>query len=65
MGLVGLSYALSQGVVAKPLIRLAGRNTSRLIICCMLLLGGCRPFAFWTTSAKVARAPVLALSGSI
>merc|ERR1712151_214657 len=56
MGLVGLCYALSQGVVAKPLIRWVGKDTTPLVLCCMVLLGGCRPFAFWTTSVGVAYA---------
>lgn len=53
MGLIGLSYALSQGVVAKPLIKLTGDDPSRLLLCCILLLGGSRPFVLWTSSLTV------------
>ncbi|CAK0807317.1 unnamed protein product [Prorocentrum cordatum] len=53
MGMVGFCYALSQGVVSKPLIKLAGRDPSRLILLCIIALGGCRPFALWTTSVAV------------
>jgi len=53
MGMVGFSYALSQGVVSKPLIRLAGQDLTKLILLCILILGGFRPFALWTTSVAV------------
>ena len=53
MGLVGLSYALSQGVVAKPLIRRAGSNPSVLILACIVMLGGGRPIALTTSSLGV------------
>ena len=50
MGLIGLSYALSQGVVAKPLIRACGARPSRLILACIVVLGGGRPVALRTAS---------------
>jgi len=53
MGMVGFCYALSQGVVSKPLIKLAGKDPSKLILLCILVLGGCRPFALWTSSVAV------------
>jgi hypothetical protein len=53
MGMVGFCYALSQGVVSKPLIKLSGKDPTKLILLCILALGGCRPFALWTTSVAV------------
>jgi hypothetical protein len=53
MGLIGFSYALSQGIVSKPLIKLFGKDPSKLILLCILVLGGCRPFALWTSSVTV------------
>jgi len=53
MGLVGLSYALSQGLVAKPLIKRMGQDPTKLLLVCILLLGGGRPFAYYTTSLKL------------
>lgn len=53
MGLVGLAYALSQGVISKPLVAWAGKDPSKLILGCVLLLGGLRPFALWTSSVLV------------
>lgn len=53
MGLIGLSYALSQGVVAKPLIRLAGKDVGTLLLVCIVLLGGSRPFVLYTSSVWV------------
>jgi len=53
MGLIGLTYALSQGLVAKPLIRRSGKDPSKLLLACIFLLGGSRPFALWTSSVKV------------
>ena len=38
MGLIGLTYALSQGVVAKALIARAGPDPSRLLLVCVVLL---------------------------
>lgn len=53
MGLVGLTYALSQGVVAKPLVRRTRGDPSYLLMLCVLCLGGLRPVALWTTSLSV------------
>ncbi|KAK3256431.1 hypothetical protein CYMTET_34432 [Cymbomonas tetramitiformis] len=53
MGLIGLFYALSQGVVAKPLIRAAGRDPTKLLLVCIMLLGGIRPFALFTRSISM------------
>ena len=53
MGLIGLMYALSQGFVAKPLIARAGDDPSRLMVLCLLFLGGARPFALRTASVGV------------
>ena len=53
MGVIGLTYALSQGVFAKPLIKRAGADPSRLLMVCMLFLGGARPFALWTRHIEV------------
>ena len=53
MGLIGLAYALSQGLVAKPTIRRAGSDPTRLLLLCILLLGGARPFVLRTTSLGV------------
>merc|ERR1711903_86678 len=48
--LPSLRYALSQGVVAKPLIRACGARPSRLILACIVVLGGGRPVALRTAS---------------
>jgi uncharacterized membrane protein HdeD (DUF308 family) len=53
MGLIGLTYALSQGAVAKPLIRLFGRDSSRLLLLCVAVLGGFRPIALATPHLEV------------
>ncbi|KAL1495436.1 hypothetical protein AB1Y20_016804 [Prymnesium parvum] len=53
MGLVGLTYALSQGVLAKPLVKLSAKDPAKLILFCVLMLGGARPFALYTTSLWV------------
>jgi len=53
MGLIGLTYALSQGLVAKPLVKLFGHDPTRLLLLCILLLGGSRPFALLTSSIYV------------
>jgi hypothetical protein len=53
MGIVGLTYAISQGAIAKPLIRRAGNDTSRLLLLCIALLGASRPFALWAQSVGV------------
>lgn len=53
MGLIGLTYALSQGLVAKPLIRRSGSDPSKLLLACILVLGGSRPFALWTSSVRI------------
>jgi len=53
MGMVGFSYALSQGLVAKPLIAYFGKDPTKLILLCISILGGCRPFALKTSSVAV------------
>ena len=53
MGLIGLTYALSQGLVAKPMIRRTGSDPTRLLLMCIMLLGGARPFALLTSSVGV------------
>ena len=53
MGLVGLTYALSQGLVAKPMIRRAGKDPTPLLLLCIVLLGAARPFALLTSSVGV------------
>jgi len=53
MGMVGFSYALSQGLVAKPLIKWSGKDPTKLILLCIAVLGGCRPFALKTSSVAV------------
>ena len=53
MGMVGFSYALSQGLVAKPLIAYFGKDPTKLILLCISVLGGCRPFALKTSSVAV------------
>jgi len=53
MGMVGFSYALSQGLVAKPLIAWSGKDPTKLILLCISILGGCRPFALKTSSVAV------------
>jgi len=53
MGLVGLTYALSQGFIAKPLVRSFGDKVSRLLLLCILVLGGARPVALYTQSVGV------------
>lgn len=53
MGLVGLTYALSQGLVAKPLVHRTSERPSLLVLGCILILGGARPWALWTTSLHV------------
>jgi len=53
MGLVGLTYALSQGFIAKPLVRSFGDKVSRLLLLCILVLGGARPLALYTQSVGV------------
>lgn len=53
MFLIGLMYSLSQGLVAQPLIKLAGAHPSRMLLVCVLVLGCGRPFALWTSSVAV------------
>ncbi len=53
MGLIGLSYALSQGAISKPLIRRAGKDPTKLLVACLTLLGGLRPIALYTGSIHV------------
>uniref|UniRef100_A0A7S2ELQ3 Major facilitator superfamily (MFS) profile domain-containing protein n=1 Tax=Trieres chinensis TaxID=1514140 RepID=A0A7S2ELQ3_TRICV len=53
MSFIGLTYALSQGLVAKKVVGLFGqtaRDRVRLIQLCCLFLGAGRYFAFHTTS---------------
>merc|ERR1712061_208297 len=42
MGVIGLSYALSQGVLARPLINACGADSTSLLMLCMAVLGGFR-----------------------
>jgi len=53
MGMVGFSYALSQGLVARPLIAFFGKDPTKLILLCISILGACRPFALKTDSVAV------------
>jgi len=53
MGLIGLTYALSQGLIAKPMIRRAGSDPTKLLMLCICLLGLNRPFALFTQSVGV------------
>jgi len=53
MGLIGLAYALSQGLIAKPLIRRTGSDPTLLLLCCIAILGGMRPFALYTPAVGV------------
>jgi len=53
MGLIGLTYALSQGLLAKPMIRRAGSDPTRLLLLCITVLGANRPFALFTSSVGV------------
>lgn len=54
MGLIGLTYALSQGAVAKPLIRFFGADrSSKLLLLCIAVLGGFRPVALHTPHLSV------------
>lgn len=55
MGVIGLTYALSQGLVAKPMIRRAGSDPTLLLLMCIVLLGGARPFALFTSSVGHSR----------
>ncbi|KAJ1623220.1 major facilitator superfamily domain-containing protein [Pavlovales sp. CCMP2436] len=52
-GVVGLSYALSQGLVARELIRRSKGNPTALALCCVVLLGIGRPLALWTHDIRV------------
>merc|ERR1712232_878618 len=52
-GLVGLTYALSQGLVAKPLVHRTAERPSLLVLSCIFVLGSARPFALWTSSLQV------------
>ena len=53
MGLIGFAYALSQGLVAKPMIRRAGSDPTKLLLLCIALLGALRPFALLTPYLSV------------
>jgi len=53
MGVIGLSYALSQGLIARPLIKACGPDSTRLLMLCMAILGGGRYPALTTTSVAV------------
>lgn len=47
---IGLAYALSQGLVAGPLVRKVGKDQSKLLLVGIVVLGGGRPLALWTSS---------------
>jgi len=53
MGLIGLTYALSQGAISKPLIRYFRNDLSKLLLLCVGVLGGFRPFALYTPHLAV------------
>uniref|UniRef100_A0A7S0A4N7 Major facilitator superfamily (MFS) profile domain-containing protein n=1 Tax=Pyrodinium bahamense TaxID=73915 RepID=A0A7S0A4N7_9DINO len=53
MGLIGLCYALSQGFFAKSMMQLSGSDPTGLLLLCVLLLGGGRPIALWTSSVTI------------
>lgn len=53
MGLVGLTYALSQGLVAKPLVHRTAERPNLLVLGCIFILGAARPFALWTSSLRL------------
>jgi len=53
MGLIGLTYALAQGFIAKPLVRYFGKDVSSLVLLCILILGGARPLALYTPHVGV------------
>lgn len=50
MGWIGLCYAISQGFVAQVLIRLAGENSTLVLIVCMIALSLGRVIAITTYS---------------
>lgn len=53
MGWVGLWYAISQGVLAKIFIRVAGEDPTIVLICCITALSLGRVIAMLTTSLPV------------
>merc|ERR1719272_917580 len=56
MAFIGLLYALAQGFIAKPLIRIFSQRfeePSTLMLCCMCVLGCGRIGAFLTTDLRV------------
>lgn len=53
MGIVGFTYALSQGFVAERLVRWTANKPSALLLGCIFVLGGARPIALWTSSVYV------------
>jgi MFS family permease len=60
MSFVGLTYALSQGIVAKRAIKLCGSNGKvYVIMVCCLALGIGRYIAYYTTSIRVVYASFL------
>merc|ERR1719329_107843 len=60
MAFIGAVYALAQGVIAKPLIRICTRNrdgradTSALLCACMVVLALARIYALLCSSKQVA-----------
>lgn len=61
MGIVGWSYALSQGLIAKQLIKYCNGNTVPLALACVVLLGLGRPIALWTLDLRVVYAMFCAM----
>eukprot|EP00957_Ditylum_brightwellii_P135814 10358633-Ditylum_brightwellii.AAC.1 len=56
MSFIGLSYALSQGVVAKSVVSYTGNSPSarvRIVSCCCIILGLGRYVAFQTQTLGV------------
>jgi MFS family permease len=53
MGVIGGTYALSQGFLARMLVEASARHPTALVLGCIFSLGGARPFAFWTSSVEV------------
>lgn len=53
MSFIGLSYALSQGVIAKKIVRAANGNTTAVLAACALCLGCGRVIAYFTQSLAV------------
>ncbi|GMH71722.1 hypothetical protein TL16_g13215, partial [Triparma laevis f. inornata] len=53
MSFIGLSYALSQGFIAKKIVRAANNNTTLVLAACALCLGCGRMIAYFTQSLIV------------